>query len=230
MDAVLEAAALGFLGSAHCLGMCGVFAASVGAGARGAGGAAFLGRMLAYLAGKTLGYVFLGTLMATAGRQLLSHGALHAWRWMATALAAAVVLATAARLGGWLPAMALPARLATTASRWIPWRSFATAARSLPGIGGAAAFGLVNAWIPCGLVVAAALLAAAAASPASAALSMAAFGLATAPALTLAALAGRFMAAAPGAAVRRIAAVLLVLLAGVALWRAGVSPPACCAP
>ena len=55
----------GLLGSAHCVGMCGGFALSIGIGARSVG--ANLHRQLLYTLGRVLTYAFLGVVAGYAG-------------------------------------------------------------------------------------------------------------------------------------------------------------------
>ena len=231
MDTLLEAVALGLLGGVHCIGMCGVFGAAVGSACRGAARLRFAGRMGAYLAGKTLTYVFLGTAAAALGDRWLEPAHLHAWRRVALWLAAATILGTGLRLGGWLPSFDLGLRDSVVARAVLSPLRALRRAMQLPGASGAAILGFLNGFLPCGLVYAAVLLAAASKDPLHGAGVMAAFGVATGPALLLPALAGRQLAASRAMLLRRVAALLLLVLAAGTAWRGArwlPGEPSCC--
>ncbi|TAH39648.1 MAG: sulfite exporter TauE/SafE family protein [Planctomycetota bacterium] len=231
MELLAPALALGLLGSAHCLSMCGAFAAAIGATCRGRGRWHFAWRMLAYCGGKTLTYVFLGVLVASAGAGALDHAAWEAWRRAALWLAAAWVALVALRVGGWLPVPRVLARPQAALARALgPLRGAVASWRLLPGPLGAAALGFLNGFLPCGLVVAGLLLAAASPTPGQSAAVMAVFGAGTWPALLLPALAARACAPAPRAVTRRALALLLLAFAAAAAWRGSTpgQPRACC--
>ena len=59
---------IGFLGSGHCLAMCGGFSILLGQGGGSRGG--LLLRYTLYQCGKTLSYMFLGALVSLAGGAL----------------------------------------------------------------------------------------------------------------------------------------------------------------
>jgi hypothetical protein len=174
-------------GSPHCVGMCGPLIAASQGGARGGG---------VWQAGKLLTYVALGAIAGGLG------GAVPGPTWLVAVVGALGVLLAALQLGGLLPA-------------WQP--SFpglgrlARAAR-VPGWAGRLASGAVAGLLPCGLVWAALPLAVASGSAVGGAVVLAAFGVGTVPALSLAALgAGRI--AQVGPRLRR-ALALVVLVSG----------------
>lgn len=189
--------ALGFLGSLHCVGMCGGFAllashASSGEAARPAP-SRILGRQAAYALGKALSYALLALLLAT-GVAVLEGGpsagaaegpgaplrsALAVLAGLALVASGVTTLwrlrAPSARLQRWLGAATRPLR-----------RLLGHAEGLTPG---ARAFcvGALNGLLPCGLSWAAFLFAARLAPPLAAAGAFL-FGLATAPALAAVAL------------------------------------------
>lgn len=164
MVEVIPAAFLaGLLGSVHCLGMCGGFAVSCGQ---------VPGGLPAWHAGRVLTYSLLGALAGGFGRLLPGPA------WVPGALAGALLVWFALALAGLVPEPRLrPASLTRAGARAAGTRT--VTAQFL--------FGVVNGFLPCGLVYGALALAVAAATPGSGALAMLAFGVGTLPALTLAA-------------------------------------------
>jgi sulfite exporter TauE/SafE len=168
----------GLAGSLHCVGMCGGFACVIGADARGR--AATLRRQLAYNVGRVTTYCFLGALAGYLGLLLVAHSgdaAIAAWIQRGFALLSGVLLVYVG-----LQFFGLQARGALGAGGAL----LADAMRSLvraPGLAGPLAFGVLNGFLPCPLVYAAAAQAAASGGPGPGMLTMAAFGLGTFPAL-----------------------------------------------
>ncbi len=191
MIAAISAAALaGLVGSPHCIGMCGTFALACG------------GRVthtVAWHAGKTLTYAFLGALAGLVGH--LVPGPL----WVATVLSTLLIVWFAAALAGLVPepTMKIPgvAQLATRAAARGDLLS-----RFL--------FGIATGFLPCGLIYATLGIAVASGDALTGALAMAAFGLGTAPLLAVFGL-GIRRVAGERVWTRRVLA-LLVLVAG--LW------------
>ncbi len=213
---LLDGFTIGLASSAHCAGMCGVFAVRAGTGGSPTG------RMALYLGGKTFTYVFLGAVAGLAGAAVLDtvQGAAP---WLAFAVAG-VLLVTGARL--LLPAHAIGAggsflgRLLAPAFR---------AAHGAESAGGPFALGAVTGLLPCGVVYVAALRGAATGTPLGGAAAMAAFGLGTMPILAAIGLFGARALRMFGPARLRVAGgVILILAGGVGVFRAFVDPTACC--
>jgi len=196
MDAplLLGAFLAGLAGSPHCVMMCGPFAAAC---ARPAAG------LIPWHAGRLAGYAILGAAAGAAGAVIPGPA------WLPSLIAALFLVAFAAALAGLLPEprVVLP--------------GFAAAGRLLREGRGPAArfgFGVVNGFIPCGLVYSALSIPVALARPLPGALAMLAFGAGTLPALSIAAVGlRRFVPASLTA--RRVVATL-VLTAG--LWSIGM--------
>jgi hypothetical protein len=195
MDAPLLLGALlaGLAGSPHCVMMCGPFAAAC---ARPAAGLA------AWHAGRLAGYAILGAIAGAAGAVLPGPA------WLPSVVAAGFLTVFAAGLAGLLPEPrgVLP--------------GFAAAGRLLREGRGAAArfgFGVINGFIPCGLVYSALSIPVALAHPLSGAAAMLAFGAGTLPALSVVGL-GLLRLALRTLTARRVVAAL-VLAAG--LWSLG---------
>jgi uncharacterized protein len=160
-SSLIAAFVAGLLGSVHCVGMCGAFAASC---ARARGG------LLAWHLGRIGSYGLLGAIAGGAGRFLPGPP------WVPGALATLLLVWFALALGGLVsePRL-LPPGLARAASH----------AAAQPTTSAQLVFGVVNGFLPCGLVYSALSLAVAVASPAWGALTMLAFGAGTLPALSL---------------------------------------------
>ena len=196
-DLLAAALAMGFVGSLHCVGMCGPLVASCGGG-RG---------VASWQAGKLATYAVLGGLVGGLGAALPVPGL------ALTVVAAVVLLGFGASALGWVPEpKPIPGLV-----------RFGSAVAGRQGAVARFAFGALSGLLPCGLVYAALGLALAAEAPLPGAMVMIGFGLGTAPALFAVGLAVKPLAARPRArralAVASMAAGLWVLA-----HRAGLSP------
>lgn len=170
------ALALSLGGSLHCIGMCGGFAVLANSGARRIG---LNARFAAYAFGKTLSYVILGAGIGLIGAQIgsLKEGAsVLAW------LAGLSMIVVGGHLLGWPGFSRLnpPAASSGFISR------FASLLKK-DSVFSRLAMGVLNGWLPCGLVYAALAMALSSGSVKEAALFMAVFGLGTIPSLWVAA-------------------------------------------
>lgn len=206
---------LGLAASGHCLLMCGGISAALGlATARGGKGQPLsrllvgyqLGRVASYtLAGLVLGGVFAGLLGALDSDNL--RRALRALAALALLVGALVAFGRLRELGSGV-GQRLWSRVAPLGRRLLPVASFPRAF----------AFGMVWGFMPCGFVYTVLLIATMQADAARSALTMAAFGLGTLPAMFLTALGAHQVAgwsARPAA--RRLAGAALVLSAALTL-------------
>lgn len=191
MLGVIGAAFLaGLLGSVHCVGMCGAFAASCARTRTG---------LPAWHLGRVATYAALGALAGAVG-QLLPGPA-----WLPAALASVLLAWFALAIAGLVPEPRLvPPGLTTAANRAI----------GAPSAGAQFVFGVINGFLPCGLVYSALTVPVALARPVPGAIAMAAFGAGTVPALSLAAFGLRKVLMATRA--RRRLFALLILTVG--LW------------
>lgn len=171
----------GFLGSAHCFGMCGGISGLIGIDAASASTHTQLSRTLSYNLGRVATYALLGALVALLGQSLVD---------LIPKLAAPVRLASGILIVlvglqvafGWrLLALIegggakLWKRIAPAARRLVPVRTVAQAF----------AFGTLWGLLPCGLVYSVLLLAATTAEPLAGGATMIAFGLGTMPAMVV---------------------------------------------
>jgi sulfite exporter TauE/SafE len=199
----------GLMGSPHCVGMCGGFAGACSA-TRGGAAAWSLGRLLTY-----------GALGAAGGA---AGGLIPGPPWLASAVAAVLLVVFALHLGGFAPAPSLK----------LPWLS--KKAADLLRRGGPFAgfgFGALTGLLPCGLLYTALALPVAAGGPLEGAAVMGAFWLGTVPALSFASFSLRRLAAARPWTRRLVAAGVLAFGLGALSMRtpapdaAPGDPPPC---
>lgn len=206
---------LGLAASGHCLAMCGGLTAALGlATARTADGRMRPTLLLAYQVGRIASYSLAGLLFAGVLGGVIALLDVTSVRLALRALAALTLLLGAlvafgsVRDSGSHVGYALWRRLAPMGRRFLP-------IDSLPR---ALAFGMIWGWMPCGFVYTVLLIATLQHSATLGALTMAAFGLGTAPALLLASLASkRFVGAIATPAARRAAGSVLLVSAIVTL-------------
>lgn len=171
----------GVLGSSHCIGMCGGFAMSIGVGATSV--SKNLARQLVYSAGRIFTYAFLGAAAGCAGLWFARQSAhlLHAQALLS--LSAGVLLVAQ----GLITLRLLPT---------LPWRaggkggaclarSFVAPFRASPRWQFVFLAGVLNGFLPCGLVYGYLALASSTASLPYGIATMAAFGTGTVPVMVL---------------------------------------------
>ncbi len=182
--------AAGFLGSFHCIGMCGGFACALGHDPRG--GVATAGRHLLYNLGRLTTYCFLGALAGALGHAVSnSPGVLldTAQRVLAI-VAGLLMIAMALQFFGLFHGFRRAAMGFGGSTLAMSLRSLlATRSRAAP-----VALGVFNGFLPCPLVYAFAAQAGSTAAPLSGFLVMLAFGLGTFPAMLMMGGLGRVLA------------------------------------
>jgi len=206
---------LGLAASGHCLAMCGGITAALGVvTARRDDGRPRLPLLICYQLGRIISYSLAGLLFAGMLGGLIAlldvesvRQGLRALSGLALLLAALVAFGAvrdpALRIG-----QGIWRRLAPLGRRLLP-------IASLPR---ALAFGMVWGWMPCGFVYAVLLIATLQQRALAGAMTMAAFGLGTAPALLIAGLgAERLTTWAARLGLRRVAASALLISALVTL-------------
>jgi sulfite exporter TauE/SafE len=239
---LISALVMGFLGSSHCVLMCGGVVGALCSGLPAEARASQRRQLpfsLAYNAGRVLSYAALGALAGGLGALLgggdVASSPRLALRFVAGALMVGVGLSIAGlfrkfrgieAIGG-----PLARALAPLTRRLLPIRSRA----------GAFTLGLVWGYMPCGLVYSALGLAITSGGALAGASTMAAFGLGTMPMLlaisvfasTLASHARRVaVRSAAGIAIATLGVVNLAAASSQAGWlpsAAGIASPTCCA-
>ncbi|MBK9063035.1 MAG: sulfite exporter TauE/SafE family protein [Acidobacteria bacterium] len=212
MNEFAVAAALTFAASAHCVGMCGGFAAAASAGARSW---RLLASQLLLQLGKATSYMFLGALAGALGGAIVKSAALSmGGRIVTVAAGLALLFAGLALLG-------LLGRGDDALSRWLAphWARVMGPLLQQRPAGFPLVVGMAMGFFPCPLVYAGVGAAAATGSPLKGALTMAGVGLGTVPALLLSAAFGSMLSAVWRRNVARIAGVLLVAFAALTIAR-----------
>lgn len=204
----------GFLGSGHCLGMCGGLIAAL---SLAGGGRTGMGFHLLYHGGRLLTYTVIGLLAGWLGALCAYTETLHGFgRYLlllSDLLVIAMGLGTAGVLGrlggGWFREGKTACLLTGSVGRLRRWP---------PGLA-ALPLGLLMGFIPCGFLYAMVLTAAQGHTPARGGLTMLAFGLGTAPALLLFGRAAGWLSTASRQRMLQAAGVLVVLMGLVNLYR-----------
>ncbi|MFQ5478724.1 MAG: sulfite exporter TauE/SafE family protein [Candidatus Binatia bacterium] len=205
-ESTLVFALIGLASNVHCAAMCGPLLLG-GCRAPGSPG---LPETLAYHAGRLTSYVFVGTLVATAGEKLLA-GSGQLVSLVAAETLALLFLLQAVRV-------LRPGLLGRDRKPILPL--LAPLLRFLPSRG--LGLGLITAFLPCGSSYAAYAVAAANADPLGAGLGMAVFAVLSAPGLVLPILLGRALRGSARAWLqpRALATWAAVALLGLSVWTA----------
>lgn len=215
------ALALGFLGSFHCIGMCGPLALALPVNGKGPG--AHISAVLLYNSGRIFTYALLGALFGLLGKSLALAGG---QRVLSIALGLLLVII-----------VLLPERIAarTRVTRFL----FGAVSKIKSKLGelfrrktaaSLLTIGLLNGLLPCGLVYAGLAGAAATGEGWKGALFMAVFGSGTAPVMLTVPLAGKFITVPLRNKLRRavpvfvVAMGLLLVLRGLNLGIPYISP------
>jgi hypothetical protein len=184
----------GLAGSPHCVAMCGAFASACAVHRPGFG---------AWHAGRLVSYAILGAIAGAAGRFIPGPP------WVPALIAALMLLWFALALAGLVSEPAIPIASISRLGQRLAGR---------PGLAPRFGFGVINGFLPCGLVYSALSLPVALGRAGEGALAMLAFGAGTIPLLSAAALLLRRITAASLARRRVLAAVILLLgLAAIAM-------------
>jgi sulfite exporter TauE/SafE len=206
--------AVGFLGSVHCLGMCGGIAAALTHAIRPKRrvGSSLLWAHLCFSVGRIGSYVLAGGVAGSAGLvlgKLLGPAGPFVLRCAAGLLLVALGLAVS---GWWLGLRRLEEHGARLWSRLAPTLERLRPAESLPR---AIGLGALWGWLPCGLVYSALASAMSQGRGLTGALAMLAFGLGTLPALVATGTLARELPRLVRRPQTRTTAGLLILLFGI---------------
>lgn len=203
----------GVLGSAHCIGMCGGFAAAIGATQRPFWPT--LRRQLVYSSGRIFTYAFLGALGGFAGLWLAQFRTpLVGAQQLFSIIAGVIMLLVGLSVLGLLNVRLGPPRVLSEIVGPI-YRHF-FAARNLPGTFGA---GVATGFLPCGLVYSFLALAVSSGRLESGLAQMAMFGLGTVPAMVLVGCGGHLLTHRMRQRVYRVAACFVIALGALTVWR-----------
>jgi len=213
MDWILTGLTLGFVGSVHCVGMCGPLALMLPG--KDAARWRFLGERLLYNLGRTLTYTLLGVAFGALGLFVALTGY---QQWLSMGVGVVLLLAAVVP---WMQRYLgrLEQLTAGTLKRVVQW------IQQLYRRGGSASMltiGVLNGLLPCGLVYAAIATAVTAGTVTGSAAFMASFGLGTIPAMFAVALAGGLLSVTWRTRLRKLIPVALAVL-GILLILRGLS-------
>jgi len=201
---------VGFLGSTHCMPMCGGIVGILSQ--QGDSKPKNLSNSLAYNTGRILSYSFIGLLAGLIGQLTLSPIGTESLIIISRLLTSVFMLSFGFYLLGWLNFLSHLER----AGQGI-WKRVSPLSRKvLPIRNKRSAFilGLIWGWLPCGLVYSALAWSLASANPVNGALIMLCFGLGTLPMLLSMGVASeKLLARRRSATVRRIAGGLIIAFA-----------------
>jgi len=209
IDAASLAAAfgLGFLGGAHCIGMCGGIMGALSFGISDSSRVKGFTILLSYNLGRILSYGLIGFLFGSLGYLLGSYDILRV-------IAGILLISMGLYLANWWRGLTFLER----GGAYL-WRYVQPLGKGLMPISSspkALLLGAVWGWLPCGLVYSALAYASAQANPYQAAAVMVAFGLGTLPAV----LAGGLMAERIKTVIqnRNIRSVFALIIIGFGCW------------
>jgi len=212
LQSLLLMLGMGFVGSLHCIGMCGGLVAALSLSRP----AIWWRGLIVYQAGRVATYALLGLLAGLGGMGLVEISGAWVQRGLAV-IAGLAMLFFALNLGGWLPDPL--ARITAAANRHLGLGKLVRNAAQHARSRGWLLLGMANGLLPCGLVYAALAMAVASADVSDAFLMMLFFGLGTVPAMLLAPLILGKISAKSRAIFLKFAAVLLVALAVLTMLR-----------
>jgi uncharacterized protein len=218
----------GILGTAHCLGMCGPFALAIGGGARSWPVAIF--RQTAYTGGRIFAYATLGAIAGFCGGRVIEISpSIVNVRAILAIVAGAMLIYQGLVSTGFLRKQAVGPAVSSCLSASL-LRQFLCPSNA----SGVFLAGLFTGFLPCGLLYGMLALAMSTHSVLWGGVTMAVFGLGTAPGMILTGVGGRLLHVATRRWLFACAAWCLVLTGAVSIWRGasfistGASPNAHC--
>lgn len=213
----------GWLGSAHCVGMCGGFVVTIGANQRRL--SENLRRQIVYTLGRLFTYGFLGAMAGAAGAYLatLNLRLLNVQSALSLAAGVAMVLVGFTRLG----VIRWPKKLSGGSCGGLNTALLGHFIR-LPATAAVFLAGVFTGFLPCGLVYTFLALAMTTRSPIQGWLAMIVFGIGTAPALLALGCGSSLLSLAARRRVHHLAACFVLLLGGVTIWRGWPREAPCC--
>jgi len=204
----------GWLGSAHCVGMCGGFVVTIGANQRRI--SENLRRQVIYTLGRMFTYGFLGAMAGAVGAHLatLNLPLLDVQSALSLAAGAAMIAVGLTRLG----LMRWPKRFSGGSCGGLNAALLGHFVR-LPASAAVFLAGVFTGFLPCGLVYTFLALAMTTKNPIHGWLAMVVFGIGTAPALIALGCGSSLLSLAARRRVHHLAACFVLLLGGVTIWR-----------
>lgn len=217
LPSMLLMLSMGFMGSLHCIGMCGGLVGALSMSRKNV----WWSGLLAYQFGRVSTYAGLGLIVGLSGAALSAIGGEQLQRVFA-ACAALLMMFFALNLAGWLPDPLK--RTGTWVSRKTGLSQLAVRVSHGSRVTSWYSLGLINGLLPCGLVYAALSMALAAGDAIQSVQMMLAFGFGTIPAMMFVPSILRSMTPSQRSISLRIAALLILVLGLMTLYRS-VFPP-----
>jgi uncharacterized protein len=206
----------GLLGSAHCVGMCGGFAISIGMGARSL--SSNLQRQLLYTLGRVLTYAFFGVAAGYAGFWLSRRAGTLVNVQAGLSIVAGGLLVFQGLLAlGIFPRRLLP-KFSVGAAPCLAG-TFVGPFLASPGWSGVLLAGVLTGFLPCGLVYGFLTLASSSASILHGLLTMCAFGAGTAPLMILTGAGGSLLSHPARRHLLQVSAVCVLLTGMISVAR-----------
>lgn len=208
---LFSAALMGFIGSIHCVGMCGGIVSALAMGAGNRPRSTILLYVIAYNGGRILSYALAGALAGFLSAQLFQlvpgESGQNAVRWFF----AGFTVALGFYLTGWWRGFAVLESMG--GKLWATLQPFSKKLFPIDNPIKALCCGVVWGWLPCGMVYAALAWSLTSGSSVAGALMMAAFGFGTLPTLLFVGATARFLKN-PTLRHRLAASMGIVLIAG----------------
>lgn len=197
---------VGLVGSLHCAGMCGPLALALPRA--GSSRAAYVLGRCAYNSGRVVTYCLLGLVFGLVGKTLFVAGV---QRWVSIGLGALLLVGLfgAKRMSAWNPVLPWVTRLKSGMAARLKQRS----------VSSLAVLGVLNGFLPCGLVYVACAGAVATGGLMSGVLYMALFGLGTVPLMLALSLSGTAIPVAIRLRLRKAIPVVVALVAVLLILR-----------
>jgi sulfite exporter TauE/SafE len=204
---------LGFLGSVHCIGMCGGFVSALSMSRP----RIWWSGLVAYQAGRILTYSLMGLAVGLLGMSLQQLGGLGQIQFTLTLLAGLMMITFGLNLAGWTPDPFRHLMARVNAGLGFAGRIKKAAASStqISWFG----FGLANGLLPCGLVYVALSLSLASGGTWHAFLMMTAFGMGTVPAMMFVPVVMRLLAQEQRGLMMKALGMLIILFGLVTMIR-----------
>ncbi|MBN4082465.1 sulfite exporter TauE/SafE family protein [Mariprofundus ferrooxydans] len=209
---------MGFMGSLHCVGMCGGLVTAISMSSK----KTWWAGLFAYQLGRISTYAILGLFVGFMGLALNDFGGDLIQRLIGT-LAGSLMIIFALNLAGWLPDPVQ--RLSIWVTHKTGLVQLASSLAKHARLRGWYALGLVNGLLPCGLVYAALALGIASGHAIHASLMMVSFGLGTIPAMMFVPSILQKMGPVLRLNTLRIAALLMIFLGLLTIFRSTMPMP-----
>lgn len=206
IELLVAAFAIGFLGSLHCIGMCGGLVSAMTLSRA----TTWWPGVISYQIGRITTYVALGLVVGLIGSSFSQASGLNNAQNILSIIAGCLIIILALHIAGWLPdpfsRLSKGISKATGISRWI--QAAATQNHTGPWY----TVGLLNGLLPCGLVYAGLGLSITSHSAWQGAAVMLVFGLGTLPAMMAVPALMRALSPAMRGKVLKIGAILLIII------------------